>query len=370
MKILMATMGLDIGGAETHLVELSKELKNRGYEIIVASNGGVYEKELVDYGIKCYRVPMHKRSLALMYKSYKKLEEIITKEKPDIVHAHARIPGYLCGLLHKKYSFRFVTTAHWVFRVNAVLKSLTNWGEKVIAVSDDIKDYLISNYGISKDDITITVNGIDTDKFSPSTSAEVVYDELGLDKTARNIVYVSRLDESRSLSARQLVSIADRLKEKFNDINIIIAGAGDDFDNIKASADSINAKAGKDYVYMLGARSDINNIVATADLFIGVSRSALEAMAEAKMTILAGNEGYLGLFTDDKLGTAKESNFCLRGCMESSPDRLYDDIEQALLLCSEERNRIETFSRDVILSDYSVKKMTDDYEKCYAGLIS
>ena len=27
MKILMATMGLDIGGAETHIVELAKELK-------------------------------------------------------------------------------------------------------------------------------------------------------------------------------------------------------------------------------------------------------------------------------------------------------------------------------------------------------
>ena len=42
MKILMATMGLDIGGAETHIVELSKELKNRGHQVAVVSNGGVY----------------------------------------------------------------------------------------------------------------------------------------------------------------------------------------------------------------------------------------------------------------------------------------------------------------------------------------
>ena len=27
MKILMATMGMNIGGAETHILELSKELK-------------------------------------------------------------------------------------------------------------------------------------------------------------------------------------------------------------------------------------------------------------------------------------------------------------------------------------------------------
>ena len=33
-KVLMTLMGLDIGGAETHVVELSKELKKQGYDII------------------------------------------------------------------------------------------------------------------------------------------------------------------------------------------------------------------------------------------------------------------------------------------------------------------------------------------------
>lgn len=47
-KVLMTLMGLDIGGAETHVVELSKELKKQGYDIIVASNGGVYEQELAE----------------------------------------------------------------------------------------------------------------------------------------------------------------------------------------------------------------------------------------------------------------------------------------------------------------------------------
>ena len=50
--ILMTLMGLEIGGAETHVVELSKELKKMGYRIIVASNGGVYEKELEENKVK------------------------------------------------------------------------------------------------------------------------------------------------------------------------------------------------------------------------------------------------------------------------------------------------------------------------------
>ncbi len=46
-------------------------------------------------------------------------QQIIVKEKIDIVHGHARIPSFLCGLLHKKMKFPFITTAHWVFKIKS-----------------------------------------------------------------------------------------------------------------------------------------------------------------------------------------------------------------------------------------------------------
>ena len=52
MKIFMATMGLGIGGAETHIVELAKELKARGHEVVIASNGGLYVAEVEEAGIR------------------------------------------------------------------------------------------------------------------------------------------------------------------------------------------------------------------------------------------------------------------------------------------------------------------------------
>ena len=39
-KILMTLMGLEIGGAETHVVELSKELKNRGMTSLLPPTAG------------------------------------------------------------------------------------------------------------------------------------------------------------------------------------------------------------------------------------------------------------------------------------------------------------------------------------------
>ena len=75
MKILMATMGLDIGGAETHIVELAKELKAEGHDIAIASNGGVYVPEIKAAGIRHYSVPMHRRNLNCMRRARKLLKE-------------------------------------------------------------------------------------------------------------------------------------------------------------------------------------------------------------------------------------------------------------------------------------------------------
>ena len=85
MKILMTLMGLEIGGAETHVVELSKELRARGYDIVVASSGGVYERELEKSGIRHVTLPLHTKSPSALIKSYKGLERLISREKFDIV---------------------------------------------------------------------------------------------------------------------------------------------------------------------------------------------------------------------------------------------------------------------------------------------
>ena len=141
-NLLLTLMGLEIGGAETHVVELSRGLKKEGFNVIVASNGGVYQKELADNNIKHYEVPLHNKNPYNVIKSYNLLKKIIEQEKIDLVHDHARIPAFICGKLHKRMKFPFVTTAHWVFNTKWGLKYITDWGQETIAVSEDIKNIL------------------------------------------------------------------------------------------------------------------------------------------------------------------------------------------------------------------------------------
>ena len=337
-----------------------EELKARGHEVVIASNGGVYVAEVEAAGIRHYAVPMHRRSVGDMLRSRTLLRRILREERPDIVHAHARIPAFLCGTLQRELGFPFVTSCHGVFQVSGMLKLLSNWGQRTLAVSEDIRDYLIQEYGVPAGHITLTINGIDTEKFSPGVSGEAVREEfcLGDDPV---IGHVSRLDQASSLAARQLIELAPQLDRAAPGVRILITGGGDVFDELLAESKRVNVQIGRECITMTGGRTDINELVAVADVFVGVSRAALEAMAAEKPVIVAGNEGYIGLFGEDKLELAQENNFCCRGCELSNENLLYRDVVHTFNdLTDEQRQKMGAYGREVIFQYYSVTKMAGD----------
>ncbi len=360
MRILMATMGLDIGGAETHIVELAKELKHQGHDVAIVSNGGVYVPEIIAAGIRHYQAPLHRRAVGDMLRSRSILKRVIRQENPDVVHAHARIPAFLCGTLKGRLGFPFVTTAHWVFDASGILRYLTNWGERTVAVSEDIRAYLIREYNLPPEHISITINGIDTEKFSPETSGEEVVQEFALNPDAPIVSYVSRMDEDRALVARQLIQIAPELDRAVPGVQLLIAGGGNVFEELRERAEAVNAALGRRCVVMTGARTDINKIVAAGQVFVGVSRSALEAMSAGKPVVVAGNEGYHGLFGPDKLAEARAGNFCCRGLPLSEPETLLADVTDALFLSQKRREELGRYGRQVIFDFYSVGRMARD----------
>lgn len=364
-RILMTLTRFDIGGAETHVLELSLELKRMGYYVVVASNGGVYEKNLAEAGIHHYKVPMHSKSPSKVNESLKLLKNIIKSEKIEIVHAHGRIPAFLCGILKKTMDFTFVTTAHWVFDTSHGLKYITNWGEKVVAVSEDIKKYLMDNYNVNPTDIYVTINGIDTDKFSKNAGFSDILEEFSLEQNTKKIVYISRMDEDRAQVAFHLAEIVPELVKINPDIEVVIVGDGNVFEKLEKQVNEINARLGKRYIVLTGARTDIYKFASLSDIFVGVSRSALEAMACEKPVIVAGNEGYLGIFDEDKLENAINTNFCCRGLVLSTPELLFADLKTLLQNEESENERLGTFGRNIILEKYSLSKMAGDCEKMY-----
>ena len=362
-------MGLEIGGAETHVVELARELTRRGHTIIVASNGGVYESALAASGIRHEKIPMHRRHPGDMLRSLRLLRRLIQKEQPDLVHAHARLPAFLCGILQRQMGFPFLTSAHWVFEVTPLLRLITNWGQRTVAVSEDIKTYLMEQYHVPEDWIHVTINAVDTDHFSAGARDDALAEELGI---GNGIVigHISRLDHSREEAARELIALMPRLLQTHPNVQLLIVGGGNAEDELFREAEQINAQAGRKVIVMVGSRTEIPKLIRLCNVFVGVSRAALEAVSCEKPTILAGNEGYIGIFTPDVLTDAQQSNFCCRGFAPIRRDQLLADLRKLISMEPVRQAELARFGRKLIEQEYSIAKMTEDYLHAYDALLN
>jgi len=368
-KVLVAIMSLDIGGAETYVLELCKALTKKGMQVYVASNGGAYEPELVACGVIHYKVPLHNKRPFNIIGAYHTLKKIILEHDIRLVHAHARIPAFICGFLQRKLNFRFVTTAHWVFTTKFPYNLLSNWGEKSLTVSEDIKDYLIQHYRVPKDNIYISINGMDTDKFSPETKP-IESDLFDFTSESPCIMTLSRLDKDRSLPALLLIESAPALLERHPNTAIYIVGGGNDFDNVSAKAEAMNTQLGKNVIKMAGSQVDAARWMAASDIFVNSSRSVLEAMATGKPVVAAGNEGYIGLLNEANLPMAMATNFCYRGCGEATTEKLTADLLTILDMPPEKQAAMGAFNREFVLANYSAERMADDSIALYRSVLA
>lgn len=362
MNILLVTMEMNIGGAETHILELAKALKKKQNEVTVISAGGSFVEELEANGVEHIFAPLKDKKPKHVIESGKIIKQVIQNKKIDVVHAHARIPGAICGFVCKKLKVHFVTTIHGIYRVNFLLKKITNWGEKTLAVSEDIREHTIKEYKLKPENIKVTVNGINLEKFRKQ---EVSNLDISYNKNKKKIIHISRLDKESSKVAETLMEIsADLEKEVPGGADIIIVGAGTYFEDLKEKAATCKN------VIFTGARTDVEKVLNIADVFVGVSRAALEAMASELPIILVGNpdygQGYQGVFKSESLELAMSTNFTCRGLENIDKEVLKKDILQILEEDGvEAKNEMGKYNRNVVKQHYSVDKMASDALELY-----
>ncbi|MBQ8849097.1 MAG: glycosyltransferase [Clostridia bacterium] len=348
MKILILTSSMDAGGAETHIFTLASCLCALGEEVTVASSGGRLAVALEKGGIPHVYLPLHKRSLACMWEAKRTLRALLREGGFDVIHAHARISAFLASKVTDDLCLPLVTTVHARFSLSPMYRRLSRWGCLSAAVSEDLKQYLSVSYGVSSENIRVIENGIDTSVYFPSPEKR---------KRGR-VVFISRLDGDCSAAALSLCNIAKRLSDSFEGVEIIICGGGDMLGEIQKRADGVNALTKKQTVRVLGHIEDTSEILQSADVFVGVSRAAIEAIACGALTVLAGNEGFSG-FADSSslLGNAKSSNLCCRGEPRLTDEGLFSEIFRALSLSEDERLGIAKIYSEYISENHSAMKM-------------
>ncbi len=317
MKILILTDQLEIGGAETHIAQLAQELAGRGEQVIIASAGGRVADRLEEYGILQIRIPLNTHSPIRWLFLRRKIRALIKREKIDVAHAHARIPALLIHGI-RRLGCAEIVTVHAKFRAGLVRRLLSRWGESSIAVSEDLRAYLHSVYEIPMQRIAVIPNGIDLLQFSCKEEKEA-------DGTLR-ILFASRLDADCSRGAELLLEIAPFLAQQIPNLSITVVGGGKKMPEIAERAEKINHALGFSCISVPGSVQDIAPLLREQDIFVGVSRAALEAAACGCAVILCGNEGYGGILKKESFFEASLSNFCARDSQRPSREQLLQDV--------------------------------------------
>ncbi|MBX2833975.1 MAG: glycosyltransferase family 4 protein [Micavibrio sp.] len=160
------------GGAEQGCIDIAAELVNCGAQAIIVSNGGARVPELARIGAVHINLPVHTKNPVLMWKNINQLRKIIHRYGVNVVHARSRAPAWSAYYACRKTSAHFMTTCHAPYNISGDAKKFYNssiaQGERVIAISNYVANYLHEHYGLGEEKIRLIPRGIPMDRFHPT----------------------------------------------------------------------------------------------------------------------------------------------------------------------------------------------------------
>jgi glycosyltransferase involved in cell wall biosynthesis len=308
-----------------------------------------------------------------MVRAYRQIDSLIRDRGIGLVHAHARIPAWIAGKACRKRGIPMVMTYHGTFVSGAFWNLFTRPGDRTIAISEDIRDYVVRKFAFSPDSIAIIPNGIDLEIFHEPLPRDREEARQALSLSAGEspvIVYSSRLDGDLVQSAQSVVDACLLLREQFPSMTLLIAGDGEGFEALKGHAESANRAAGRNLVRCTGYLTDTYPLYAASDLVVGMSRVALEAMACSRPAIIAGPGGIYGPIKPGCEDELEDRNYTSRNApYPLSPQRLADEIRR-LLSDPLTLAALGRLGRRTIAERHSIEQVTTRTEEIYASALT
>lgn len=280
LTIVQVLPALNSGGVERGTVEFAREIVALGHRSIVVSSGGGMVRQLIDEGTEHIQMPVHKKSL-LSLLQVRPMRKLLNDLKPDIVHVRSRIPAWIVWLAWRKMPVAsrpgLVSTFHGMYSVTPYSAIMAR-GEKLIAISDCVHQYILDNYNVDPAKITRVYRGLDPTAFNTGAcSAEwktALFQEYPQLADKRIILMPGRLTRWKGQEA--FLEMMAQLIQHEPSTHGVVVGAAES--NKEHYLDELLQKCGelrlKDHVTFVGHRSDIQSFYGLADVTCHMSNKA------------------------------------------------------------------------------------------------
>ena len=287
MKVIQALPALRAGGVERGTLEIAAALVAAGHQSVVVSSGGRMVQELERGGSRHVTWDIGRKSPATLLQ-VRRFRRWLAAEQADILHARSRLPAWLCWLawrgMAKQKAPRFVTTVHGLYSVNAYSAVMTK-GERVIAVSDTARRYVVDNYpAVEAAKLVRIYRGVDCARFNsafrPSEQWLATWHaDFPQLQGKRLVTLPGRL--TRLKGHHQFIDALAQLRRTRNDIAAVAVGDADP--RHRAYANDLKARA--PWLTVTGHRTDLREIMALSSVVVSFSthpesfgRTVLEAL--------------------------------------------------------------------------------------------
>lgn len=371
MRIIYVITLPDLGGAQTHLLEVACAMQKSGHDVqIVAGKYGWLTEQLAIKGIEISVIDELVREISLKkdWVTVYKIRNIIKKWQPDIVHCHSSKAGIVGRIAASIEGVPSIFTAHgWAFTegiplFKRVLYSLIervmlNFTVYVLCVSKYDKA-LAEKWFLSKSPKLLAVhNGIE-DVGKPLIS------DFGHDKFERhlNLIMVGRFAVPKE--QMQLIKAVEKINKEYpNSVFLTLVGDGELFEGAEQY---VNTHGLKNVISLLGERIDINELLVQNDVFCLISNyeglpiSIIEAMRAGLPVIASDVGGNNELVKDGLNGFLVE-----RGNSEQLVERISFLLEHKEIL-----RELGQKSREFYLKEFSAEQMMKRISAVYARVLN
>jgi glycosyltransferase involved in cell wall biosynthesis len=356
IKIVHIIPTLDMGGAERLLVDIVKNLDKDTFSVSV-----VCLKRFGSWGIE-----LKKQGIVLSlagggkhfgFFNFLNLLKILKEAKPDIVHTHlfgADVFGVLAAKLVGTKAI--VSTEHNLNYQEGTLKRFVKnktmtFVQKIVAVSEAVKKYVVLSENISEDKVTVIFNGVELEKFLNKERKypkknEVIIGSLG------------RLTEQKGFDF--LVKSMTLLKDE--KVRCLVAGEGKNREKLEKQ---IEKESLTNKIKFLGWQQDTKKFLSLLDIFILPSRwegfgiAILEAGLSGLPVIASKVDGIKEIIEDGVDGLLFE-----KGDFNELAEKI-----SYLVGNPKERERLGSSLQNKVKERFFIEKIVKEYEKLYLRLL-
>ncbi len=303
-KVVQISSDSNIGGAGKCILTFLKNYNREKLDVcVIVPKNSLLIPEIQALDVKYYEAE-HIAEKSLSLKGIKELCKILKEIKPQIVHTHGAMSGRIAA---KLTGAKAVFTRHSVFppspkiskgigkAINGFVNNKT--ADKIIAVAEAAKDNL-TDTGVSEKKISVILNGVGRLRLYNSEERKKVREDFGIAEGQKAAAIVARLNTVKG--HKYFVDAAKMVIDKGIDAKFIIAGTGDEEENIRNQIKELGLE---NNVIMAGFINNVEPLMNAMEIQINcsfgteaTSLSLLEGMSIKKpavVTDFGGNPGVI-----------------------------------------------------------------------------